>query len=295
MRLTFLNTLYPPYGAAGAETTLRLLATQMRDRGHDCNVVTLTPGWRAEAREIDGIPVYYVPLANVFWPHGASRTLPWRVAFQAIEAYNPVMKRRLARLLRRLSPDVVNFHQSPGLLGLRVGGGAGFAHSHRANTARLLHGLPAQRHVAARTRQLRVALRGVPGVQPAAPGHVGAAGHSDLRQQPGVRPPHASRRVPPRGGRAAAHPHHPRQQRGGRAARCRGARPCCAAPRHAAPSGLHGAARPVQGPGEPDRRGPTLAGRRRPPSASPGRGSPATRRRCTRWRRGWRPSASSAT
>ena len=114
MRLTFLNTLYPPYGAAGAETTLRLLAAQMMSRGHDCNVVTLTPGWRAEAREIDGISVHYIPLANVFWPHGASKTLPWRVLFQTIEAYNPVMKRRLTRMLRRLSPDVVNFHNLQG-------------------------------------------------------------------------------------------------------------------------------------------------------------------------------------
>lgn len=114
MRLTFLNTLYPPYGAAGAETTLRLLAAQMMGRGHDCNVVTLTPGRRAETREIDGIPVHYVPLANIFWPHGASKTLPWRVMFQTIEAYNPVMKRRLTRLLRRLSPDVVNFHNLQG-------------------------------------------------------------------------------------------------------------------------------------------------------------------------------------
>lgn len=114
MRLTFLNTLYPPYGAAGAETTLRLLAAQMMDRGHDCNVVTLTPGRQAEAREIDGIPVHYIPLANVFWPHGASKMLPWRVTFQTIEAYNPVMKRRLTRLLQRLSPEVVNFHNLQG-------------------------------------------------------------------------------------------------------------------------------------------------------------------------------------
>jgi glycosyltransferase involved in cell wall biosynthesis len=109
-----LNTLYPPYGAAGAETTLRLLAAQMMDRGHDCNVVTLTPGRQAEAREIDGIPVHYIPLANVFWPHGASKMLPWRVTFQTIEAYNPVMKRRLTRLLQRLSPEVVNFHNLQG-------------------------------------------------------------------------------------------------------------------------------------------------------------------------------------
>jgi len=114
VRLTFVNTLYPPYGAAGAETTLRLLAAQMMKRGHDCNVVTLTPARQAETGEIDGIPVHYLPLANVFWPHGANKALPWRLVFQAFEAYNPAMKRRLMQLLRRLAPDVVNFHNLQG-------------------------------------------------------------------------------------------------------------------------------------------------------------------------------------
>jgi len=114
VRLTFLNTLYPPYGAAGAETTLHLLAAQMMERGHDCNVVTLTPGKRAETREVDGIPVHYVPLANIYWPHGANKPLALRVMFQTIESYNPVMERRLTKLLRQLTPDVVNFHNLQG-------------------------------------------------------------------------------------------------------------------------------------------------------------------------------------
>lgn len=114
MRLTFVNTLYPPYGAAGAETTLRLLAAQMTERGHSCDVVTLTPAKRAETGEIDGIPVHYLPLANVFWPHGANKPSTLRMLFQAIEIYNPVMKRRLTKLLQRLAPDVVNFHNLQG-------------------------------------------------------------------------------------------------------------------------------------------------------------------------------------
>ncbi len=114
MRLTFVNTLYPPHGAAGAETTLRLLATQMMGRGHDCNVVTLTPGKRAETGKVDGIPVHYLPLANVFWPHGANKSSVWRILFQTIEVYNPLMKRRLTALLRQLAPDVVNFHNLQG-------------------------------------------------------------------------------------------------------------------------------------------------------------------------------------
>jgi len=114
VRLTFVNTLYPPHGAAGAETTLRLLAAQMMDRGHDCNVVTLTPARQMEVGEVDGIPVHYLPLANVFWPHGASKPPPLRMLFQTLETYNPVMRRRLARVLRRLMPDVVNFHNLQG-------------------------------------------------------------------------------------------------------------------------------------------------------------------------------------
>jgi len=114
VRLTFVNTLYPPYGAAGAETTLRLLAAQMMNRGHDCNVVTLTPGKQAETGEIDGIPVHYLPLANIFWPHGANKSSLSRALFQAIETYNPVMERRLTQVLRRLAPNVVNFHNLQG-------------------------------------------------------------------------------------------------------------------------------------------------------------------------------------
>ncbi len=114
MRLTFVNTLYPPHGAAGAETTLRLLAAQMTERGHSCDVVTLTPARQAETGEIDGIPVHYLPLANVFWPHGANKPSMLRMLFQTIEIYNPVMKHRLTKLLQRLAPDVVNFHNLQG-------------------------------------------------------------------------------------------------------------------------------------------------------------------------------------
>ena len=114
MRLAFVNTQYPPYGAAGAETTLRLLAAQMKERGHDCNVITLTPARRAEVGEVDGIPVHYLPLASVGWPHDRIRSAPERMLFQSLDVYNPVMERRLAGLLRRLAPDVVNFHNLQG-------------------------------------------------------------------------------------------------------------------------------------------------------------------------------------
>ena len=38
MRITFLNSLYPPHGGAGAENTLRLLARSFAAAGHECSI-----------------------------------------------------------------------------------------------------------------------------------------------------------------------------------------------------------------------------------------------------------------
>jgi glycosyltransferase involved in cell wall biosynthesis len=114
VRIAFVNTLYPPYGSAGAEVTLRNLVRQMRARGHDCVVVTLTPDRNARVGEIDGAVVHYLPLANVFWPHGGARPGWLKPIFQALDAFNPVMQWRLRQVLRATRPDVVNCHNLQG-------------------------------------------------------------------------------------------------------------------------------------------------------------------------------------
>ena len=114
VKIVFLNSLYPPNGAAGAETTLRLLAGSLREKGHDCSVVTLTPAPKASSGAVDGIPVFYLPLANVYWPWGPSRPLALRPVFQSIEADNPIMRRRLSAILCKLRPDVVHAHNLQG-------------------------------------------------------------------------------------------------------------------------------------------------------------------------------------
>ena len=114
MKIAFLNSLYPPHGQAGAETTLRLLVSNMRGRGHDCAVITLTPEPGMSVGEVDGAPVHYLPLANVYWPHGRSRPKALRPVFQAIEADNPVMRRRLSAVLGQIRPDVMNAHNLQG-------------------------------------------------------------------------------------------------------------------------------------------------------------------------------------
>jgi glycosyltransferase involved in cell wall biosynthesis len=114
MRIAFVNTLYPPHGSSGAEVTLRFLARQLSERGHDCTIVTLTPEREGCLGEVDGISVCYLPLANMYWPHQGRRPAWLRPVFQAIDAFNPVMQQRLAATLRRLRPEVVNAHNLQG-------------------------------------------------------------------------------------------------------------------------------------------------------------------------------------
>jgi len=114
MRITFVNGLYPPYGAGGAETTLRWLASQLVARGHTCSVATLSPDRKPSAGTIDGIPVHYLPLTNLYWPHAVQRPSLKRPLFQALDAYNPVMGQRVRHLLAELKPDVVHSHNLQG-------------------------------------------------------------------------------------------------------------------------------------------------------------------------------------
>lgn len=114
MRITFVNTLYPPLGASGAETTLRFLAQALSARGHDCTVVTLTPERQRTNGTVDAIQVHYLPLANAYWPHGGKRPAALRPIFQALDAYNPVMEARLGQVLDECRPDVVHAHNLQG-------------------------------------------------------------------------------------------------------------------------------------------------------------------------------------
>ena len=114
MRIAFVNTLYWPHGGSGAEATLRVLASHLAGIGHDCVIVTLSPD-RAESRgEIEGIPVFYLPLDNLFWPYHGHRPRLLRPGFQLLDAYNPLMRRRLGRALARIRPDVVHCHNLMG-------------------------------------------------------------------------------------------------------------------------------------------------------------------------------------
>ncbi len=108
MKVLFVSTLYAPNEKGGAERTVRILAESLVASGHEAVVVSLAPDGRARQDELNGVRTHYVPLANLFWKQSeAQRSRIERMSWHLVDAYNPVMARRVRRILALERPDVV--------------------------------------------------------------------------------------------------------------------------------------------------------------------------------------------
>jgi len=108
MKVAFVSTLYAPNESGGAERTVRVLAEGLVARGHQAVVISLAPDGVARDAELNGVRVYYVPLANLYWKQAEqARSAPARLLWQCIDAYNPVMGARVRRILQRERPSVL--------------------------------------------------------------------------------------------------------------------------------------------------------------------------------------------
>jgi glycosyltransferase involved in cell wall biosynthesis len=108
MKVAFVSTLYAPNDSGGAERTVRVLAEGLVARGHEAVVISLAPDGVARDGVLNGVRVYYVPLANLYWKQSSEvRSKLARLAWQCIDAYNPLMGRRVRKILERERPDVL--------------------------------------------------------------------------------------------------------------------------------------------------------------------------------------------
>lgn len=115
MKVLLVNTLYTPWQVGGAERSVQLLAEGLVRRGIEAMVVALTPNDIEEHREIGGVSVRYLPLANLYWPHEmAPPHALQKPAWHAIDSFNPRMGAVLARLLADEAPDIVHTNNLSG-------------------------------------------------------------------------------------------------------------------------------------------------------------------------------------
>ncbi len=108
MKVVFINTLYAPHEVGGAERAVRVVAESLAAIGGQAVVITLAPDGVASVGEVDGVRVYYVPLFNLGFLHGKKPLPKWRrMLWHLVDRYNPIMQRRIRRILEIERPDLV--------------------------------------------------------------------------------------------------------------------------------------------------------------------------------------------
>jgi glycosyltransferase involved in cell wall biosynthesis len=114
LRVLFVNSFYAPEIGGGAELTLQRLANGFVSRNHDVAVFTTGEGELID--NVDGVRVYRYPIDNAF--RKLTRDLPGklqRVAWQLRDRHSRLMAKRFEYVLNEFRPDIVQFHNLPGI------------------------------------------------------------------------------------------------------------------------------------------------------------------------------------
>lgn len=115
MKIAMVHTMYAPRLYGGAERVIQRVAEGLVGAGHEVVVVAAGPRGEAETRELHGVRVIELELANLYWPYGQRGAISGlEGAWHLIDLWNPVMAKRAARVIGREAPDVVHTH---GLVG----------------------------------------------------------------------------------------------------------------------------------------------------------------------------------
>lgn len=116
MRILFLNTLYKPDIAGGAEIMLHSIAMGLAKRGHDVGAIVLWNGNHIEKTSIDEITVFRIPSKNIYWQFDSTEKSVWkRLVWHAIDIYNPLTANPVLSIAKEFKPDIISCHNMQGL------------------------------------------------------------------------------------------------------------------------------------------------------------------------------------
>ncbi|WP_248323632.1 MULTISPECIES: glycosyltransferase family 4 protein [unclassified Caballeronia] len=109
MKILIVNTLYYPDKVGGAEVSTQLLAEGLVRAGMEVSVACATGTGMDSISELNGVKVYRLRNANLYWPHRPKkRSRVARFAWHALDVYNVVMSRKLAGIIAQEKPDVIH-------------------------------------------------------------------------------------------------------------------------------------------------------------------------------------------
>jgi glycosyltransferase involved in cell wall biosynthesis len=123
MKIAIVSSLFAPFGIGGAEQVAAQVAEGLHRDGHEVDVIST--GRRRDLHGADhridswnNIRVWRIAPWNLYWRFDRETSHPGRmrrVAWHAIDLWNPTVARPLAEVLEKIKPDVVNTHNIDGL------------------------------------------------------------------------------------------------------------------------------------------------------------------------------------
>jgi glycosyltransferase involved in cell wall biosynthesis len=109
MKILIANTLYDPIRVGGAEVSTQILAEGLAALGIEVCVVCATGTGGDRVAMVNGVKVYYLHLANLYWPYDqVKRSSASRMLWHAIDIHNVFMQPKLKRIVESERPDLVN-------------------------------------------------------------------------------------------------------------------------------------------------------------------------------------------
>ncbi|SFC75657.1 Glycosyltransferase involved in cell wall bisynthesis [Parapedobacter composti] len=115
MKILYINALYSPHVAGGAEISLKLIVEGMQAKGHDVVVLSLVPEGGLSSDWVDGVKVYRVGLENRYWPFTEQRPDKMsRLAWHLTDRYNAAMGSVVGEVIRLERPTAVSCHNLVG-------------------------------------------------------------------------------------------------------------------------------------------------------------------------------------
>jgi glycosyltransferase involved in cell wall biosynthesis len=115
LKVLLINSLYTPNVIGGAERSVQFLAEALADEGHDVVVACLERQGGITRDIVNGVPVYYLGLDNVYWPFGYDRHHSiGKLLWHARDTYNRGMAERVGDILATETPEVVHTNNLAG-------------------------------------------------------------------------------------------------------------------------------------------------------------------------------------
>ncbi|MCL7752801.1 glycosyltransferase family 4 protein [Polaribacter sp. Z022] len=106
MKISIINTLYPPYTIGGAEKSVQALAENFLLLGHEVSVITL--GEKTSVKEINNVSVNTLKIENIYFPfkEGAKSTTQ-KIIWHTNDVNNKKYDKNITAILKSFNPDVL--------------------------------------------------------------------------------------------------------------------------------------------------------------------------------------------